>query len=279
MSERLTLIEMRELVALVDAKYGYDLGGYAEASLQRRFVRFLQITGLSLFDLKYRLTNDTALFRDMVGALTVNVTEMFRDPAFYKALAETVIPELAKLPTIRIWHAGCATGEEAYSMAILLYEAGLLSRTKIYATDVNRANLEKAEAGIIPLKKMRQYTTNYLQSGGKGDFSNYYTAGYDGAIINRELREQIVFSTHNLLADDVFNEFELICCRNVLIYFKSQMQARAIGLFEQSLSNAGFLALGSRESLASSGFQKEFATVDPLQKIYRRKTSTLSSDI
>lgn len=274
MTATLSLLEMRELITLIQAKYSYDLSGYTEASLQRRFTRIQQMNGLSFFDFKYKLTNQPAFLDDLLNAIPVNVTEMFRDPEFFKLMRAHVLPELAKLPVINIWHSGCATGEEAYSMAILLQEADLLSRTKIYATDISKVSLDIAEAGIIPLNKMKQYTTNYLQAGGLADFSTYYTAHYDGAIINRELRHQIHFSQHNLISDQMFNNFDLICCRNVLIYFKKSLQSRAIGLFEQSLTKNGFLALGSRESLIASGFQHKFETAIPKQRIFRRKRLT-----
>lgn len=279
MNEELTFAEMYELIALIHTKYNHDLSGYSEASLRRRFVRAAQMANISVFELKFRITNDESFFPWLLETLTLNVTEMFRDPAFFRELAELILPQLKDSPVIRIWHAGCATGEEAFSMAILLEEAGILSRTKIYATDVNPANLEKAKAGIIPLKKMRQYTTNYLRAGGKSDFSSYYTAQYDHAIIDSRLRKNIYFVQHNLAHDEVFNEFQLICCRNVLIYFKKSLKERVIGLFGNSLSANGYLALGSRESLAGSTFQNKFDTISPLQKIYQRKTDKTFSAI
>lgn len=263
------LNEMHELVRLIKANYGYDLSGYTEASLQRRFTRFLQISGLSFFDLKYQLTNDSQTLESLLESLTVNVTEMFRDPDFFEVIRKDVLPKLATQPVVRIWHVGCATGEEAFSMAILLHEAGMLQRAKIYATDVNATNLEKARSGIIPLQKMKQYTTNYLQAGGKYDFSTYYTANYDTAIIDSDIRKHISFSQHNLIADDAFSEFHLICCRNVLIYFKNLLRNRTVGLFNQSLLPGGFLALGARESLLGSPFQRNFESVSTKQKIFR----------
>lgn len=274
MSAELATDQMTELLEIIRVRYGFDLGGYAEASLKRRFLRFAQIARVSAEELKHHIINDGAFFSWLLDSLTVNVTEMFRDPDFYRALRGDVLPQLAQHHTIRIWHAGCSTGEEVYSMAILLHEAGLLSRSRIYATDVNAGNIEKANAGILPLNKMRQYTANYLQAGGKQDFSTYYTARYDGAIIDRELRQNIHFSVHNLAADEAFNTFQLICCRNVLIYFKRPLQHRTLGLFDQSLDAGGFLALGSKESLIASPLLNKYEAVNQPWKIYRSLLST-----
>lgn len=267
--------QLTELLEIIRVRYGYDFAGYSEASLKRRFNRFLQISGASADELRYRVVNDDAFFSWLLDSLTVSVTEMFRDPDFYNDLRQLVFPELARLPVIRIWHAGCATGEEAFSMAIMLHEAGLLSRCRIYATDVNAGNIQKAASGIVPLNKMQLYTANYLQAGGKADFSTYYTARYDSAIINRELRRNISCSVHNLAVDDVFNTFQLICCRNVLIYFKRSLQNRALGLFARSLDAGGYLALGSKESLGPTTYQKQFKTVSTDWKIFSTHTSTL----
>lgn len=267
--------QLVELLEIIRVSYGYDFTGYSEASLKRRFNRFLQISGVSADELRYRVVNDKAFFSWLLDSLAVSVTEMFRDPGFYNHLRQMVFPELAKLPVVRIWHAGCATGEEAFSMAIMLHEAGLLSRCRIYATDVNAGNIEKAASGIVPLSKMRLYTANYLQAGGKADFSAYYTARYDSAIINRELRRNISCSVHNLATDDVFNSFQLICCRNVLIYFKRSLQNRALGLFARSLDAGGYLALGSKEALGITSYQKQFGTVSGDWKIFKTHTSTL----
>jgi chemotaxis protein methyltransferase CheR len=203
--------------------------------------------------------------------ITVNVTEMFRDPAFYKSLREQVIPKLAAYPNIKIWHAGCSTGEEVFSMAILLQEAGLLSRTKIYATDLNPTNLERAAAGILPLDNMKDFTQNYIQSGGLADFSNYYTARYDNVLIKKELRRHIAFFQHNLVTDKVFNEFQLICCRNVFIYFNRELQNSVLQLFFDSLSSRGYLAMGLKETMRFADIHGKFETVHAYHKIYRRK--------
>jgi chemotaxis protein methyltransferase CheR len=225
----------------------------------------------SAYDLKYTLLNNEAVFQHFLQEVTVNVTELFRDPQYYKILREKVLPILASYPIIKIWHAGCSTGEEVFSMCILLEEAGLLKRTKIYATDINLNNLEKARNGILPLRNMREYTTNYQQSGGKRDFADYYTAMYDNAIIHEELRSAVIFSQHNLVSDNVFNEFQLITCRNVMIYFNKQLQDRVLQLFHDSLSPLGFLSLGLKESLHFSSVKDSFDAIDAQTKIFRRK--------
>ncbi|RRA97984.1 CheR family methyltransferase [Larkinella rosea] len=265
--------ELEEIILLVRKQYGYDFGDYARASLQRRVIRCMQKAGcLTAYELKYQLTNDSRFFTWFIESLTVNVTEMFRDPAFYKELRNNVLPKLASYPTIKIWHAGCSTGEEVFSMAILLHEVGLLNRARLYATDLNPANLERARQGIVPLQNMKEYTSNYIQSGGIRDFSSYYTARYDNAIIHKEYRKNLVFATHNLATDQVFNEFQLVCCRNVLIYFNRTLQNRVMTLFSNSLSPLGYLALGMKESLLFSEARHQFDVVSPAVRIYRSKT-------
>jgi len=252
--------------------YGYDFTGYSKASLIRRFQKVMDDAKLkTIYDLRFYLTNDRGNFDWFLQTVTVNVTEMFRDPAFYKMIREKVLPRLGTYPIIKIWHAGCSSGEEVFSMAILLHEAGLLGRTKIYATDINPANLERAKKGVVSLQAMKDYTLNYQQSGGKEDFSDYYTARYNGALIRKDLRENIVFAQHNLVTDGVFNEFQLICCRNVLIYFEKPLQDRVIKLFEASLSPFGYLALGVKETLLFTEVRNNFETLDAKAKIYRKK--------
>lgn len=272
MVEEISNADFTDLVKIIQQRYGYDFTDYATASLKRRFSRFTSYAGIeSVFELKHRLLNEDNFFREMIRYITVNVTEMFRDPSFYKALREQVIPRLASYPIIKIWHAGCATGEEVYSMVILLEEAGLLDRCRIYATDLNEANLEKAESGIIALKDMKDYTQNYIQSGGIHDFSNYYTARYDSAIIHPGLLRNVIFFQHNLVTDQVFNEFQLICCRNVFIYFNRTLQERVVKLFYESLSSLGYLALGIKESLLYNEERTNFEPVNRTNKIFRRK--------
>ncbi|WP_436490822.1 CheR family methyltransferase [Chitinophaga sp. ARDCPP14] len=272
MVEEISHGDFTELVKIIQQRYGYDFSDYASASLKRRFSRFTGMAGIdSVFELKHRLVNEENFFREMVQYITVNVTEMFRDPSFYKVLREQVLPRLASYPIIKVWHAGCATGEEVYSMAILLEEAGLLDRCRIYATDINEANLDKAESGIIALKDMKEYTANYMRSGGINDFSNYYTARYDNAIIHPALRRNIIFFQHNLVTDQVFNEFQLICCRNVFIYFNRTLQNRVVKLFYESLTSLGYLALGIKESLLYNEERTKFETINQANKIFRRK--------
>lgn len=264
--------EVEEVLKLIARHYGYDFSNYAQASLLRRINRFVHDTRCSsAYDLKFRLVNDEAFFRRLLEEITVNVTEMFRDPVYYRALREKVLPALASYPIIKIWHAGCSSGEEVFSMCILLHEAGLLKRSRIYATDVNPANLEKARKGILPLRYMKEYTANYLQSGGQQEFSDYYTAMYDHVILQHELRKQIVFSQHNLVSDGMFNEFQLVSCRNVMIYFNRRLQDRVTGLFHESLMPRGYLAIGLKESLDFSSFSDKFEEIQTGTKLYRRK--------
>jgi chemotaxis protein methyltransferase CheR len=271
MESELSNEELKEIVLLIKTRYGYDFSGYSEASFKRRVLRFCQVAKVSVFDLKYNIVNEKSFFFWLLESLTVNVTEMFRDPLFYKQLKEKVLPVLSTYPIIKIWHAGCSSGEEPYSMAIMLHEAGLLDRTRIYATDMNMANIEKAIEGIIPLNRMKDYTANYISAGGRADFSDYYSARYDNALISKELRKNILFSQHNLVTDYVFNEFQLICCRNVLIYFNRPLQNHVINLFYQSLSPLGYLALGTRETMAFTDCAGKFDVVDTSNKIFRLK--------
>lgn len=263
--------EMMQLLSLIRDTYGYDFTSYSRASLLRRFNRCMSEAGInSAFELKYYLVNNKSNFDGFLQQLTVNVTEMFRDPLFFKSL-RGILKRLDSYPILKLWHAGCSTGEEVFSMAILLHEEGLLERTKIYATDLNPLNLEKAKSGMIPLSYIKDYTANYRLSGGINDFSDYYTARYNKAIINTELRKNIVFGQHNLVTDAGFNEFQLVCCRNVLIYFEKELQGKVIKLFHESLSPRGYLALGIKESLLFSGMKNEFEIVDNTHKIFRRK--------
>src|SRR5690606_30025076 len=214
--------------------------------------------------------NDPEYFSRFVEQITVNVTEMFRDAGFYKSLREEVLPLLATWPLIRIWHAGCASGEEVYSMAILLHEANLLNKSLLYATDINPAMLEKVRQGIFPLSQMKMYSENYLHSGGKRDFSSYYTAQYDSAKFDDFLGQKIVLATHNLVSDGSFNEFQLIVCRNVMIYFDKPLQDRAVKLFYDSLEMFGYLALGSKETLKFTDVQNRFKQLESKEKIWRK---------
>ncbi len=266
--------EIQRFLEVVHQKWGYDFSDYAEASLTRRIHYCLGAAGnLTLSELTKRITDDERVFNWFLEHFTVNVTEMFRDPPFYKMLREEVIPFLATYPRINIWHAGCSTGEEVYSLAILLQEAGLLHRCSIYASDLNGANLEKAKRGIVPISAIRDYTQNYRLAGGGEDFSKYYTAQYEYALIKKSLHERVNFFAHNLATDGVFHEFQLILCRNVLIYFKRQLQERVLTLFTDSLSPGGYLALGTKESIAAPGLQNRYTVVSRPDKLFRKKRS------
>ncbi len=215
--------------------------------------RLMMLDKFSNFaEMRYRLMTDPVYIRRFVEELTVNVTEMFRDPQVYQRLRSEVLPRLAAQPLIRIWHAGCSTGEEVYSMAILLHEAGLLEKSLLYATDINPEVLNVGMNGIFPLSYMKKYSENYLLSGGTADFSSYYTAVYDKVIFNHHLRSRMIYSTHNLVSDSSFNEFHLVMCRNVLIYFERPLQERVLTLFDESLGTEAFLCLGSKETLRFS---------------------------
>jgi chemotaxis protein methyltransferase CheR len=254
--------------------YGYDFNDYSKASLKRRINRLLALDSFPSFaEFRYRLRSDENYLKRFVEEITVNVTEMFRDPVFYKTLREEVLPVLATYPLIRIWHAGCSTGEEVYSMAILLKEVNLLHKSLLYATDINPDVLEKARKGIFPIAQMKDYSENYIRSGGRHDFSNYYTSRYHSAKFSSELSQKMIFATHNLVSDRSFNEFQLIVCRNVMIYFDKELQDRVLHLFDQSLEPLGFLALGAKETLRFSKLAKNYRQLGK-EKIWRKGTST-----
>ena len=264
-------IEIDLLIQAIYLKYGYDFNDYSKASIRRRVLGRLSKSGLStISEMQHKLLYDQRFFEELLLDLTINVSEMFRDPSFFKAVREMVAPALKKLPFIKVWHAGCATGEEVYSMAILLREEGIFDVATIYATDVNEAVLEKAKKGIFPIDKMKDFTRNYGLAGGLASFADYYTARYDGTIMDRGLRKNIVFSDHNLVTDGVFGEMDLIICRNVLIYFNRDLQDRVFGLFTDSLRTGGFLCLGSKETMMFSKYANSFETAVKKEKIYRR---------
>src|SRR5690606_40164437 len=263
--------ELEILLTDVSSLYGYDFTQYSRASLKRRLNRICVIDKFTSFaELRYNLIHHPEYLQRFIEEITVNVTEMFRDPYFYKALREKVFPQLGTRPFIRIWLAGCSTGEEAYSVAILLKEANLYNKSLIYATDINPGVLEKARKGIFPIKQMKQYSENYILSGGNNDFSSYYTANYDVVKFNADLKEKIIFSTHNLVSDSSFNEFQLIVCRNVLIYFEKELQNKVFSLFDDSLDTLGFLALGAKETLRFSNLEKRYMQVTEPEKIWRK---------
>ena len=262
--------EIEHLTKEIYELYGYDFSLYSQASFTRRVNRICMIDKFASYaELRYRVLNDAQYFKKFIEEITVNVTEMFRDPVFFKSLRENVLPQLGTFPLIRIWLAGCSTGEEAYSIAILLKEAGLYHKCLIYGTDINPAVLETARAGIFPLHQMKIYSENYMQSGGKKDFSDYYTANYDSAKFDPSLQEKLILSTHNLVSDSSFNSFQLIVCRNVLIYFDKELQERVFSLFDASLENLGYLALGSKETLRFSNLNRSFQQIEN-QKIWKK---------
>lgn len=263
--------EVEFLIKDVYDMYGYDFSEYSRASFKRRVNRICLIDRFTSFaELRYTVLNDPEYLKRFIEEITVNVTEMFRDPHFFKALREKILPQLGTYPLIRIWVAGCSTGEEAYSIAILLKEANLYHKSLIYGTDLNPSVLEKARSGIFPLQQMKVYSENYIVSGGKKDFSDYYTANYDSVRFDKSLQEKLILSTHNLVSDSSFNSFQLIVCRNVLIYFDRGLQERVFRLFDNSLENLGFLALGAKETLRFSRLDKIYSQVDE-QRIWKKQ--------
>ncbi|MDQ8143383.1 MULTISPECIES: protein-glutamate O-methyltransferase CheR [Chryseobacterium] len=262
--------EVEYLIKDVYELYGYDFSQYSRASFKRRINRICLIERFTSFaELRYTIINEPEYLKRFVEEVTVNVTEMFRDPYFFKGLREKILPQLGTYPLIRIWVAGCSTGEEAYSIAILLKEANLYHKSLIYGTDLNPSVLETARAGVFPLQQMKLYSENYMLSGGKKDFSDYYTANYDSAKFDKSLQEKLILSTHNLVSDSSFNSFQLIVCRNVLIYFDRGLQERVFRLFDNSLENLGFLALGAKETIRFSKLDKNFHQVDD-QRIWKK---------
>lgn len=269
MEEVISFEELESLTAFIRNIHGFDFSNYSTASLKRRVTRIMQLQKLSLFELRTLLTNDSNYFETFLIEVTVNVTEMFRDPSFYKSVSHNIIPYLRSYQRIKVWNAGCSTGEELYSFAILFSEAELYERSFFYGTDINSDVLEFAKNGIYDLQKMKQYSENYQQTGALHTLSDYYTAKYDAASINHSLKKNVLFSAHNLASDGVFNEFQLISCRNVLIYFNTELQKKVIDLFYNSLANFGFLCLGSKETLRSEEAGR-FKVVDKKNNIYQK---------
>ncbi len=267
----LETLEIDLLLEAIFRRYGLDFREYAPASLKRRLYRRMQAEGLeTLSQLQDRLLHHPPTMEQLLVDLSINVTAMFRDPSFYVAVREKVVPLLHTYPFTRIWCAGCSTGEEVYSLAILLHEEGLYDRTRIYATDINELVIQSAREGVFPLDRMKQYTQNYIKAGGKGDFSEYYTAAYDNAVFSRSLTENVVFAQHNLAMDRSFNEFNMIVCRNVMIYFDKTLQDRVHGLFHESLATFGILALGHKESINFTRFADRYEEIDAGERIYRK---------
>ena len=264
-------IELRMLVEAVYLKYNYDFRDYTGASQKRRVLVAMREMGCNtVSELQSRVLHDPNGFAQLLQYLTIPVTEMFRDPEYFRAVREQVAPFLKTYPSLKIWVAGCSTGEEVYSLAILLKEEGLLERSIIYATDINPKSLETARRGVYPIDRMRLYTENYQKSGGKAAFSDYYTAAYGGALFERSLIENVTFADHSLSTDTVFSETHFVSCRNVLIYFNRTLQDRVFGLFHESLCHRGFLGLGSKESIDFSSYAARFEPLARRERVYRK---------
>ncbi|WP_342329456.1 protein-glutamate O-methyltransferase CheR [Pedobacter sp. FW305-3-2-15-E-R2A2] len=261
--------QLSELIDFIKNIHGFDFSDYSAASLKRRVTRIMQLQKLSLFDLRTLLTNDHDYFESFLIEITVNVTEMFRDPAFYRSVKENIIPYLRSYQRIKVWNAGCSTGEELYSYAIMFAEEELYDRSFFYGTDINNDVLDFAKDGIYDLQKMKQYSENYQKTGTMHTLSDFYTARYEAASINHSLKKNLLFSAHNLASDGVFNEFQVISCRNVLIYFNTDLQKKVIELFYNSLANFGFLCLGAKETLRSTETGR-FKIIDKKNNIYQK---------
>ena len=265
-------LEVRLLLQALGQVYGHDFTDYAESSLKRRLRHWLAGSSYATFShAQAAVLRDRAVFDSLLQGITVNFTEMFRDPPFFLALKEKVIPFLQTYPFVNIWHAGCSTGEEAYSMAILMHEAGMHGRYRLYATDINEAVLERAKAGIYPLKAMQGFTRNYQRGGGNAEFANYYTARYDGAIFSAALRENLVFAPHNLVTDSGIGAMHMVLCRNVMIYFKPVLKERCLGLFDASLAPGGFLCLGMKERMDGRALGGAYERFAANLSIYRKR--------
>ncbi|WP_438479559.1 CheR family methyltransferase [Oleiharenicola lentus] len=265
-------IELQLLLEALYQQYHYDFRGYSMASVKRRVTQALtHFKCANISALQAKLLHDPGLFPQLVAYLTVQVSEMFRDPGYYRALREQVVPHLKTYPSLKVWVAGCSAGEELYSLAILFREEGLESRTIFYATDINTEALKKAEAGIYDLDRVSLFTENHRKAGGKSSLSDYYTAAYGGVKFDKTLRERTVFSDHSLVSDSVFGEMQLVTCRNVLIYFNRELQDRAVGLFKDSLVRRGFLGVGLKESLHFTAHSGAFTPFVSDQRIYQKK--------
>jgi chemotaxis protein methyltransferase CheR len=269
--DRVVDLEVELLIEAIYRRYGYDFRHYARASLRRRVLgalRRMQIDRVA--DLQDRMLRDPAIFTRLLTQLSVPVTDFFRDPPYFATLREQVLPMLATYPSLKIWVAGCSTGEEVYSLAILLEEAGLLKRTMIYATDINPESLRAAKDAVYPLDRVAGYTRNYLAAGGAASLADYYTAAYDRVRFDQRLRTRVTFADHSLSTDAVFAEVQLVSCRNVLIYFDRVLQERAFALFHEALVPRGFLGIGARESLHGFRVAPAFEAVSRETRVYRR---------
>ncbi|MEI7499247.1 MAG: protein-glutamate O-methyltransferase CheR [Bacteroidota bacterium] len=265
-------IEIRLFVEAIYQKYGYDFRNYSQAHVKRRILNRFNLSGMKyITDMIHESIYNHKFVDQMLMDLSITVTEMFRDATFYRALREEILPILQTYPFIKIWHAGCASGEEVYSMAIMLNEEGLYGKSQIYATDFNPIIIKQAKDGIYPINRIKEFTVNYQKSGGKGSFSDYYTANYESAKLLDALKKNIVFATHNLVTDSVFAEVNLVVCRNVLIYFDRELQDKVIRLFVDSLPGGGILCLGSKENLQFSDHWDQFNPLIPKERIYIKK--------
>ncbi|MBT4521616.1 MAG: protein-glutamate O-methyltransferase CheR [Halieaceae bacterium] len=268
----LKALELDLLLESIQRRYGYDFRHYAQASLKRRVASMVNLLSLEhISEIIPQILRDDSVCNDFLRVMSITVTEMFRDPDFYALIRTKVVPYLKTYPALKIWHAGCATGEEVYSMAVILKEEGLYQRTQIYATDFNNESLDVAKAGIYPLDRMRLFMDNHNRSGTTSSLTEYYTADDDSARMSDALRENITFANHNLVTDGVFGEMNLILCRNVLIYFDKMLQNRVLNLFRDSLSHRGFLCLGSKESLEFSPVAQEFEAVSRHERIFQKR--------
>ena len=264
-------LEIELLLEAIHRRYGFDFRQYAPASLRRRLRRRMDGEKLDTVSaLQDRLLHDPAVMERLLLDLSINVTAMFRDPGFYFSFREKVVPLLRTYPFSRLWVAGCSTGEEVYSLAILLAEEGLSDRVRIYATDINQSVIEQARLGVFPLDKMQEYTQNYIRAGGSRSFSEYYVARYDGARFAQELVDDVVFAQHNLASDAAFNEFHVITCRNVMIYFAQPLQQRVHELFYESLAVFGVLALGQKETIRFSPHERAYEELDAEERLYKK---------
>ncbi len=264
-------IELRMLVEAVYLKYNYDFRDYTGASQKRRvLVALREMDCATVSELQAKVLHQPEAFSQLLQYLTIPVSEMFRDPEYFAAIRSQVVPHLRTYPSLKIWVAGCSTGEEVYSLAILLHEEGLLERTMLYATDINPVSLDAARRGVFPLDRMRLFTENYQKSGGKRAFSDYYTAAYGGALFERMLVENVTFADHSLATDSVFSETHFVSCRNVMIYFNRRLQNRVLGLFHESLCHRGFLGLGSKESIDFSSYANRFEPLARRERLFRK---------
>lgn len=272
MADTIVDIELEMLVHAIYLKYSHDFRNYAVSSLKRRVIHAMYQFGCeSVSELQARILRSPNDFMELLQFITIPTTEMFRDPSYFLALRQHVVPFLRTYPSLKIWIAGCSTGEELYSMAILLHEEGLLERCIVYATDINPRSLQHAKQGIFPLNRLQTYTTNYQNSGGKHAFSDYYVAAYGGVLFDRGLIKNVSFADHSLATDSVFSEAHLISCRNVLIYFDEALKKRALGMFHESLCHRGFLGLGDKESVDFSGYATHFEPLVRSERLYRKR--------